>query len=177
MKINLTDEDLAERTGSNYFEEGEHEVLIQKATRGTTDSGKDYVEFEVLGHNDEQDTARVWLTTEKSCKYALSILAGIATHNKHTEAEKQAVRDAFKKITDTDQVDDKFLAKFKEMDAFFTVYKSDRTYQGNDGTTKYSYDKNIYGYMPSPRKPKQMTVDELMGTPASSTDIDAIPFA
>lgn len=177
VKVSLTDEDLAERGNNNYFEEGEHEVLITKAERGTTDSGKDYVEFTVLGHDDESDTARLWFTTDASAKYALSILAGIASHNKHSDIDKKKVRDAFKAITDTDEVDDKFLARYKEMDAFFTVYKSDRTYLGNDGTTKHSFDKNIYGYMP---KPKKQTAEDLISDFKATGDeisTDDIPFA
>lgn len=175
VKVNLTDEDLAPRGNNNYFKEGEHEVLIVKAERGTTSGGKDYVEFTVMGHNDETDTARLWFTTEKSCKYALSIMAGIASHNKQTEAEKQKVREAFKAIQDTDVIDDKFLEKFKDMDAFFTVYKSDRTYTGTDGSTKNSYDKNIYGYMPAPR----LTASPSTPSPLEGSqpiDLSEIPF-
>lgn len=169
VKVQLTDEDLVERN-NNYFAEGEHEVLITDAERGVTDSGKEYVEFTVLGHGDEVDTARMWFTTDKAAKYTLSILAGIASHNKSSEADKQTVRDAFKKITDTDLVDDKFLEKFKDMDAFFTVYKSDRTYTTASGETRNSYDKNIYGYMPKPRK---VTAEQIMAasTPVSSDDV------
>ena len=175
VKVNLTDEDLATRGQSNYFSEGEYEVLIQKAERGTTTAGKDYVEFSVLGHEDQTDTARLWFTTDASAKYSLSILAGIAIHNKQTEADKASVRTAFKKITDTDQVDDKFLAKFNDMDAFFQVHKSRiRTYIGIDGTEKPSYDKNIYGYMP---KPKQLTAEQLVADMKSGEPFtDEVPF-
>ena len=172
VKVNLTDEDLATRGDKKYFNEGEYEVLIQNVELGTTDSGKAYVELTVLGHDDETDTARLWFTTDKSAKYSLSILAGIAVHNKQTEADKAGVRTAFKKITDTDQVDDKFLAKFKEMDAFFTVYKSDRTYTNANGEEKHSYDKNIYGYMP---KPKQLTAEQLVAKEGEPFT-DEVPF-
>jgi hypothetical protein len=169
MKVNLTDEDLAERTPSNYFSEGLHEVLIQKAELGTTDAGKDYVEFTVLGHDDETGTARLWFSTDAGAKYALSIMAGIASHNRQSEADKQVVRDTFKKITDTDQVDSKFLTRFKEMDAFYLVQQSDRTYQNAQGETKHSYDRNIYGY---PMQPKKTTVESLLGgTPVSTDDV------
>jgi len=173
MKVNLTDEDLSKRGNSNYFSEGVHEVLIQKAERGTTDAGKDYVEFTVIGHADEEGTARLWFSTEAGSKYALSIMAGVAVHNKQTEEEKAGVRTAFKAIDDTDKVDTKFLAKFKEMDAFYMVQQSDRTYTNAQGETKNSYDRNIYGYEP---KMKAMTADQLIssGTPVSTDDV---PFA
>ena len=172
MKVQLTDEDLATRGDRTYFAEGEHEVLIEKAERGTTDAGKEYVEFSVLGHADERDTARLWFTTDASAKYAMSIMAGIAVHNKQTEAEKASVRTAWKSITDTDKIDAKYLANFKDKDAFFTVHQSERTYTTPSGETRHSYDKNIYGYMP---KPKATTVqqDILAAMPA---DISGQPF-
>lgn len=175
MKVQLTDEDLKERN-TNYFEEGVYEVLITKAERGTTDNGKDYVEFTVQGHDDQEGTARMWFTTDKACKYTLSVLAGLAVHNKHTDAEKDKVRTAFKAITDTDQLDNKFLARFEEMDAFYRVQKSDRTYTNQAGETKHSYDKDIAAY---PLKMKQLTADQLVadfkngGTEVST---DSIPF-
>jgi hypothetical protein len=173
MKVQITDEDLVQRN-NQYFAEGEHEVVITEAKRGVTDAGKEYVEFTVAGHDDETGKARLWFSTEAGSKYALSILAGIASHNKQTDAEKEKVRDAFKAITDTDQVDDKFLAKFKDMDAFFTVYMSDRTYINSAGETKNSYDSNIYGYMPKPKVAKPTTVESLMGEEISTDDV---PFA
>ena len=170
VKVTMTDEDLATRTGGNYFSEGVHEVLIQKAERGVTDSGKEYAEITVLGHDDEVGTARLWFSTEKAGKYALSILSGIAVHNRKDDAAKEKARATFKAITDTDEVDDKFLARFKEMDAWFMVQQSDRTYQNAEGETKNSYDRNIYGYEP---KMKQMTAEQLVssGTPVSTDDV------
>lgn len=173
VKVNLTDEDLAPRGESNYFTEGVHEVLIEKAERGVHD-GKEYVEFTVKGENGETDTTRLWFTTEKSCKYALSILAGIATHNKESEADKQKVRDAFKQITDTDQVDDKFLKKFENDHAFFSVYKSDtRTYTNAQGETKPSFDKNLYGYKPNEKKDLVADAKAELQKPI---DLSEIPF-
>lgn len=174
VKVNLTDEDLAERGENNYFTEGVHEVLIEKAERGKTDAGKEYVEFTVKGENDETDTARLWFTTEKSCKYALSILAGIASHNKESDVEKQKVKDAFKAITDTDQVDDKFLKKFENDHAFFSVYKSDtRTYTNAAGEEKPSYDKNLTGYKPNPKKDLVADAKAELQKPI---DLSEIPF-
>lgn len=173
VKVNLTDEDLAERN-TNYFSEGEHEVAIVKAERGTTDAGKEYVEFTVQGKNEEEGTARLWFTTDASAKYALSIMAGIAVHNKDTDAEKAKVREAFKAIQDTDVVDDKFLKKFENMLAFYQVSKSDRTYMNAAGETKNSYDRNIYGYMPKPKAPSaEATAAADLQKPV---DVSDIPF-
>lgn len=173
MKVNLTDEDLATRGDTKYFSEGIHEVAIVKAERGKH-NGKEYVEFKLEGENGETDTARLWFTTDKSAKYALSIMAGVAVHNKDSEAEKEGVRSAFKKITDTDQVDNKFLAKFEGMVAFFQVAKSDtRTYTDASGETKPSYDKNIYGYRP---KEKVDHIAEAKAEMLKPIDPNEIPF-
>ena len=170
VKVTMTDEDLATRTGGNYFSEGVHEVLIRKAERGTTAAGKDFAEITVLGHDDEEGTARLWFSTEAGAKYALSILSGIAVHNREGDAAKEKARATFKAITDTDEVDDKFLARFVEMDAWFLVQKSGGTYQNAEGETKDSYDRNIYGYEP---KMKPMTAEQLIssGTPVSTDDV------
>lgn len=173
VKVNLTDEDMTTRKSNNYFEEGVHQVIITNAERGETTGGKEYVEFSLLGQEDQEGTARLWFTTEKSAKYALSVLAGIAVHNKETEEEKQKVREAFKKITDTDQVDNKFLDRFKNMDAWYSVYKSDRTYTAQDGSTKNSYDKNIHSYQPKPKA--QSILDEFKAT-GEVVSTDEIPF-
>jgi len=173
VKVSITDEDMAPRN-SNYFDEGVHEVMIVKAERGRTDSGKDYVEFTVEGQGGESGTARLWFTTEAASNYALSILAGIAVHNKKTEEDKNKVRTAFKDIKDTDVIDDKFLKKFEQMDAWYTVQQSDRQYINNKGETKYSYDKNIYGYEPK-LKSRPVTADQLKSV-SEPVDNDDIPF-
>lgn len=173
VKVSLTDEDMKSRKSNNYFEEGVHEVIITKAERGETTGGKEYVEFTLLGQEDQEGTARLWFTTEKSAKYALGVLAGIAVHNKESEDEKEKVREAFKKITDTDQVDDKFLARFKNMDAWYSVYKSDRTYTAQDGSTRNSYDKNIHSYQPKPKAQDLLTEFKTTGEVVST---DEIPF-
>lgn len=173
VKVNITDEDMAPRN-NNYFDEGVHEVVIAKAERGTTDNDKDYVELTVQGQNEEEGTARLWFTTEAAGNYALSILAGIAVHNKESETDKQKVRDAFKKIDDTDLVDDAFLKKFVEMEAFYMVQMSDRTYVNNQGETKNSYDRNIYGYSPTMKtRVVEPTKNAVNSDPV---DLSDIPF-
>lgn len=173
VKVSITDEDMAPRS-NNYFDEGVHEVRIDKVERGRTDGGKDYVEFTVEGQNGESGTARLWFTTEPASNYALSILAGIAVHNKQTDAEKDKARTAFKAIKDTDIIDQKFLDKFVDMDAWYTVQQSDRTYINSKGETKYSYDKNIYGYEPK-LKARPVTAEQLASV-SEPIDDDEIPF-
>lgn len=170
----LTDEDLKPRGDGNWFDVGVHKVIIESAKRGKIDSGKEYVEFTVLGEEDQQGSARLWFTTDKAAKYALSILAGIAVHNKNSEAAKQTVRDAFKKITDTDSVDDKFLTRYEKMDAWVSVYEDVNGKQKPGGGFYKRTD--IYGYEP---KPKKQTAEQLVAdlkTNGEAVDVSEIPF-
>jgi len=176
MKVSLTDEDLKVRGDQNYFPLGFHEVGVTSAKRGVTANGKEFAEFEVLSADDEDytGTARLWFSSDKSTKYALSILSGIASHNKETEAEKQKVNEAFKKITDTDQVDDKFLERFVGMEAFYEVADNGRTYTNESGQVRPSYDRNIYGYRKAQSRRQQ--VDNLISNSEDVSDSSDIPF-
>lgn len=170
----LTDEDLKPRGGGKWFNEGVYPVVIAEAKRGKTDSGKEYIQIDVLGEEDQEGNARLWFTTDKASKYALSILAGIAVHNKESEVEKEKVRTTFKKITDTDSVDDKFLTRYKGMDAWVLVYEDTNGQQKPGGG--YYKRTDIYGYEP---KPKQQTAEQLVAdfkTNGEAVDTDEIPF-
>lgn len=171
VKINLTDEDL-DRTPGNYFTEGVHKVKIDSIERDNMDDGRAFLTVKVTGEDDQEGTARLWLHTEGGAKYSLSILSGIVSHSKKTEADKAKVRESFKAINDTDELDSKFLARFKGLEAWYEVEKTDRTYTNADGETKNSYNRNVYGYEP---KPKKVTVEDIMGG-AESISSNDIPF-
>lgn len=174
VKVNpLTDEDLKPRGGGKWFDEGVYPVVITEAKRGKTDSGKEYVQLDVLGEADQEGNARLWFTTDKAASYALSILAGIAVHNNEGEPAKQKVRDAFKKITDTDEIDAKFLARYKGMDAWVLVYEDTNGQQKPGGG--YYKRTDIYGYQVQPRS-TQATIESLFPGGEGVDDKDSIPF-
>lgn len=157
-----------------YFGVGSHVVLIKGAEAGKSpNTGSEFLEFTVVGTNDEEGTVRLYLT-DKTADRSRSILGAIAVHNKETEAEKQKVREAFKKITDTDQMTDAdFLKKFIDMEAWILTEEDKSAPKPNGG---YYLRNNLYSYEPTPRKTTAAdysTEDMLKGEPV---DADDVPF-
>lgn len=168
----MEDKDFADR--KPYFDEGVHEVYIKKATRGSSPkTGSEYIEFDLLGENDEEGNVRLYLT-EKTQERSRSILATIAVHNKQSDVEKQAVRDAFKKITDTDQLDDDFLKKFVDLQAWILTEQDTNAPKPNGG---FYLRNNLYSYEPTPRTTATSpatTASQLLG--GTDADLDEVPF-
>ena len=169
----LEDKDFAER--KPYFDAGVHEVAIQAVRRGVMDNENktEYVEFDVVGLQDEEASVRLWLS-DKAAPYTLANLARIAVHNKESEADKQKVREAFKKITDTDQLDEKFLEKFVDMQCWILTEEDTNAPKPNGG---FYLRNNLYSWEP---KPKQITADDLttanMKAGGTPVDNDDVPF-
>lgn len=170
VKVQLDEKDFAER--KPYFGAGVHEVVITELKKVEPESGAPYVEATVIGENDEKDAIRLYIS-EKAAPYTLSNLARIAVHNKETDAEKQKVRDAFTKITDTDQLDEKFLDKFKDMQAWILTEEDLNAPKPNGG---YYLRSNLYSYVPKPRNASQMTAEQLVSDQNEKVDTDEIPF-
>ena len=174
VKMNPMDDKDFE-TRKPYFAAGVHEVYIKDFTTGKSpNTGSQFIEFTLLGAEDEEGTARLYLT-EKTVDRTRSILATIAVHNKQGEAEKQKVRDAFKVIDDSDQLlDSKFLEKFKEMQAWILVEEDLNAPKPNGG---YYLRTNLYSYEPKPRNnAAQMTAEQLVSDMNESADLSEIPF-
>lgn len=165
----MEDKDFSAR--KPYFGVGVHEIYITKAERGTASTGSEYIEIDVLGEDDRTGNTRLYLT-EKTSERSRSILGAIAVHNKETDVDKQKVRDAFKSITDTDELDEKFLAKFKDMQAWILTEEDTNAPKPNGG---YYLRNSIYSYPPTPRTSQKVTAEQLVssGTPV---DDDEIPF-
>lgn len=121
VKVNMTEDDLKERTMGNWFNYGVYPVVIEEAKRDTNKNGKDFISLKVLGENDEEAVVQLWVTTENAAKISLATLSAIGVHNQTTDAEKKKVRDAFLAIDDTDKVTDKFLSAFKGKEAWIDV--------------------------------------------------------
>jgi hypothetical protein len=139
-----------EGSDGNWFGFGVHEVTIGEVTEGQTDSGTDFIEFTLLGDNQEEDTARVWLT-EKSEKYSFRTLKDIYVHCA-PEAKKDAARKSFDAAEDSTAVVE-LLQNCLGKKIWFTKYPDPkRTYEASDGTIKKSINKNIYGYAPKLRE-------------------------
>lgn len=156
-----------------YFEAGVHQVFIKGVSTGKTpNTGSDYIEFKLLGAEDEEGTARAYVT-DKSMDYTRSLLARIAVHNKSTEPEKQKVREAFKAINDSDQMlDPKFLEKFIDNEAWILVEEDKSSPKPNGG---FYLRTSLYSYEP---KARPQTNPNATGTITDNGKIDLteIPF-
>jgi hypothetical protein len=150
----FTDEnkEVKEFNDSNWLGFGVHHVQI--ATIGldkTEDGGKEFIEIGVVGENGEEDTARVWFTTDAAINYSFNVLRQIYVHNA-PEAKKDAARDAMDRIMSTEELVDELQAKLLGGNCWFTKYPDpSRTYVNAAGETKPSINKNVYGYEPKPR--------------------------
>lgn len=169
VKVQIEDKDLADR--KPYFGAGVHEVYITEAKVEKPEGKAPYIEVTVIGENDEKDDIRLYIS-EAAAPYTLSNLGRIAVHNKQDEKEKEGVRTAFKAITDTDQIDQKFLDKFKDMQAWILTEEDLGAPKPNGG---YYLRSSLYSYKPTPRVP-EMTPEQLMSDQNEKIDLDEIPF-
>lgn len=149
--VKISDEHKKEMEFGNYFKQGVHKVQIMAIVFGETEGGKPYAEITVTDDSGEKEgSARVWFTTDKAIAYSFSVLKGIFTHNT-PEDKREKVKAGLNKITDTETLEEE-CQKLIGKECWYTVYENpDRTYTGQDGKTRNSYDRNIYGYEPEPR--------------------------
>lgn len=155
-----------------YFREGIHKVTITAVIGGTTDNGKEYIEFLVVGDEGQEGDARLWFTTDKAIGYTFNIVRGIFVHN-----TKEANRDAIRKKVDAVENSDELIELCQilvdmKVEAWYEVVKSDRTYVNASGETKNSYDRNIYGYEP---KTKEVAAVEATFGTVTTGGTDDIP--
>lgn len=150
--MKLTDENKAvkEYTGQNYFGYGVHKVAIGEVSLAFTDNEKEYIEITVIGENEEEDSSRVWFTSDKSANFSFNILRQIYIHNA-SEENKDKARDAVDALEDT-----KGLLKLMQNciggECWFTKYPDPtQSYINAKGETKQSINKNVYGYAPKLR--------------------------
>lgn len=151
MKFTDDNKQVKEMGDYNGFSFGVHKVTIGQIELGETDSGKEYVEVTVMGENGEEDTARVWFTTDKAANYSFNILRQIYVHNA-PEKDKDAARDTMDAVKDTEELVAKLNEKLVGGECWFTkYYDPQRSYLDASGNTRRSVNKNIYGYEPKPR--------------------------
>lgn len=144
----FTDEHKKEQS-SNFFPEGIHKVKIVAVEFGTTDSDKEYAEFNVVDDDGREGSARMWFTTDAAIGFSFNVIRGIFVHNA-PEGQKDKMRDKIDKLADTEA-----LAKACEMlagkECWYQVVQ-EGSYINGQGDTKPSYNRNVFGYEPSPRK-------------------------
>lgn len=167
VKVALEDKDFAER--KPYFDVGVHEVYITGAHKVEPQTGSPYIEVTVLGDEDTTDDIRVYIS-EAAAPYTIANLARIAVHNAPTDEAKEKAKVAFKAITDTDMIDDKFLTKFENMQAWIKTEENLNAPKENGG---YFLRSSLYSW--EPKEPK-MTPEQLMGVGTTQVDPKEVPF-
>lgn len=134
-----------------FFDEGVHKVTITKIEFGETKDGKEFAEFSVEGENGEQGSARVWFTTDAAINFAFNTFRAIFVHNT-VEKNRDKMRAMLDELKNTKELATKAQALVGK-EAWYSNYRNtDRPYTAADGSTKYSYDRNITGYEPKPRE-------------------------
>ena len=167
VQVQLEDKDFAER--KPYFEEGDHEVYITEIKRGVvTGDQKPYLEVSVLGESDQTDNIRLYIS-EAAAPYTLAHLGRIAVHNETTEKGKEAAREKFKKITDTDELTDEFLKNFKDSQAWIRTEEDTNAPKPNGG---FYLRSQLFSWKPQP-KTTTIKQDIEGGKPV---DLSEIPF-
>lgn len=177
--MKFTDETKEDKfNDGKWFDYGVHKVQLGLFELGGTDEGeKEYIEITVMDpeDGDRTDTARVWFTSEAAANYSFSVLRQIYVHNAPKD-KKDAARDTFDAIPDTEKLVELLNEKLIGKEAWFSKYPSPtRTYLAADGTTKKSIDKNVYGYEPKPKPellPKEDEVAEVdVDKPITAADL------
>lgn len=161
--------------GGQYFELGVHKVKIMLVEFAKTEDKepREYVEFTVVHpENDELEAkARLWFTTDKAIKYTFGIIRGIFTHNA-PEDKKQAIREKVDAVKDTDELD-KLCQLLVGKECWLEVAEDPtRTYE-KDGEVKPSINRNITGYVPTPRKVSAPAAEN-NAAPAGDGDDDQV---
>lgn len=174
-QLNEADKEVKELS-DNWFEFGKYKVTVGSVELGETDQGKGYVELAVLGEKGEEDTARVWFTSEKSTNYAFNILRGIYVHNA-PESKKEAAKSTMAAVKSVGELVEK-MQQTVGGECWFTKYADPtRTYTANDGTVRQSVNKNVYGYEPQERQQADSAITDAFpgAAPADKATTAEIP--
>lgn len=151
-----------EDSRGDFIPEGTHLVKIMLVEGGKTTDGKEYIEFTVVDDQEREGRARMWFTTDAAINYTFNIVRGIFVHNA-PEGKKDEMRAKIDAIADSDKLVEACQALIGK-EAWYQNTKSDRTYHDAEGNEKHSYDRNIYGYEPAPKK--------VSGNPEGVEDVD-----
>lgn len=174
VKVNpLEDKDFESKAG-NYFGVGVYEVQLVALKPVTPDSGAPYINVTVRGEEDQEADLRLYIS-DAAAPYTIANLGRIAVHNQEGETKKQAIRDSFKKIDDTDKLTEKFLSNMVNMQAWILGEEDVKGKQKPNGGYYIRY--NLYSYEPTPKKQTAADlVSDFISDGAQPASTDDIPF-
>ena len=179
VKFSDDDKKVNEFSGKKYFDEGIHQVRISTVQLGETDSKKEFLEFGVIGMDDEderEDSMRFWFSSPGAINFSFNRIREIFVHNA-PEDKKDETRKKFDAITDTEKLEEACTKVLIGKEAWLKVEQNpNRTYQNAQGETKNSFDKNLTGYEPSMKKSADPTPQTIKTQDADGNDIEIAEF-
>lgn len=183
MKFNDETKAVKEFSDSNRLPFGVSKVQISAIGLDHTDDNKEFVEVEVVGANGEEDSSRLWFTSDKAANFSFNVLRQIYVHNAPEEV-KEAARETMDAVKTTEELVEKLQEKLLGGECWFTkYYDPSRTYTTDSGTFR-SVNRNVFGYEPKLRTdlmPQEAAggtaVDKTFpgATPADSDTTGGIP--
>jgi len=177
--VAFSEEDVKEIGG--FIREGIHSVTIEKVGFEKNANDKPYLNVEVKDENGNEGAAKIWFTGA-AIPYSINTIRTIFVHNASNEEDKEKLRQFFKglegkSLYELSQFTDKLVGK----QAWYSVRKTDETYEDKDGNTKSRYDRSIWGYEPTFKDEKEtaskdvaLSVEEFEEAP--EFDLSDIPF-
>jgi hypothetical protein len=156
VKFSDDDKKVSEFSGNKYFEEGVHPVKISTVDLDKTKDGKEFIAFGVVdsmdADNEHEDEVRFWFSSPGAINFSFNRIREIFVHNS-PEDKKDDTRKKFDAITDTEKLEEACRKVLIGKEAWLSVVQNpNRTYQNSAGETKNSFDKNLTGYVPTPKK-------------------------
>jgi hypothetical protein len=131
---------------------GVHEVKLMLVEAGTTNAGKEYVQFNLADDGGAEGSARVWFTTDKAANFRFNVMRQVFVHCA-PEAKKDDARNQMDKVEDSDQAVKLLNEKCIGKQIWFTKYiNPGNTYTDQSGATKQSVNTSVYGYKPKLRE-------------------------
>ena len=176
MSYKLSKEDKEIKEFSEKLPFGVTKVQFTGAIAEETEAGKDFIEVGVVSKEGVEDSFRCWFVGG-AANISFNNLHAIAVHQGKDEKEKAAIRDRMDNCETTDDIVDVLndvCGNGGEL-WFTKYYDPKRTYQGQDGNTYRSVNKNGYGYEPK-EKPELMPKPQ-SDAPQSSAVNETFPGA
>ncbi len=147
-------------SGATGFTPGAHTVHIGLAEAAKDNKDREIIRITVIGANDEEGEATLWLHTEGGAKMAVTKVLGILVHNQVSEEKKAGISDfgkrVFADIKTPAETKDGLMKILNEKligkEAFIYAEPQEKY-----DTTKYV---DLWHYDQSKRAPKGATLDQ-----------------
>lgn len=135
---------------------GVSEVQFVGAIADQTDAGKEFIEVGVVNKEGVEDAVRLWFVSTQSGNISFNTIRQILVHAAKDEKAKDEARTAADAVKDSQELCDLMNDRLAGAKFWMTkYYDAKRTYEAQDGQTRRSINKNIYGYEPK-LKPELM---------------------